>query len=125
VLAGVRRTTYDWQSNQNIVEDDKMQRTLSVAIGAAILALSIAADVQAGWGRTRVYVAPAAPVVVTNRIVAPPTTTYYAPATTYYAPTTTYYAPAPVVVARPATGIVIPPPPVRIRRYAPSLYVLP
>jgi hypothetical protein len=96
-------------------------------------------EATAGWGRTRVPVAPAAPVVVTNYVV--PATTYYVPAprTTYYAPAarTTYYAPVPVmarpivvaptVVARPivmpSQGYIIPPPAFRLRRDAPSLYV--
>lgn len=108
-----------------------MHRKSSLAVVAAILSLSFAAQAEAGWGRT-LHAVPAGPAVVTQHVVVP-TTTYYVPATTtYYAPpTTTYYAPvspAPVVVQRPVVttpGYVIPPPRFRIRRAAPSLYVAP
>ena len=119
-----------------------MHRT-SLAIVASIVSLSLAAQVEAGWGRTLHPVA-AAPAVVTQHVVVPSTsyyvpstTTYYAPAvttysapsiTTYHAPVTTYASPAPVVVARPVVttpGYVIPPPRFRLRRAAPSLYVAP
>src|SRR5688500_8849367 len=95
--------TYDWRSTDHFVEDNKMKRTLSLAI-AAVLAVGLASEAQAGWGRTLHYVPPRAPAVVTNHVVVP-TTTYYAPTTTYYAPAATYVTPAPVVVARPATVV--------------------
>jgi hypothetical protein len=112
-----------------------MHRTSSLAVVAAVLLFSFATQAEAGWGRT-LHPVPVAPAVVTQHVVAP-TATYYAPAaTTYYAPAaTTYYAPPvvyasppPVVVQRPVVttpGYVIPPPRIRIRRAAPSLYVPP
>lgn len=123
----------------------------STLFTVAVLSFCLAAGAQAGWGRT-LHPVPTAPAVVTQSVVvpsttyyAPATTTYYAPAattyaapatTTYFAPATTTYsvpattvvAPSPVVVARPAVttpGYVIPPPRVRLRRVAPSLYVAP
>lgn len=109
-----------------------MKLHLPMSLIAAVLSLGMAGEALAGWGRVRPYVAPSAPVVVTNHVVVP-STTYYAPATTYYAPTTTYYTPVPTVVARPVVapaavatpGYVIPPPAFRLRRAAPSLYVAP
>jgi hypothetical protein len=122
----------------------------STLFAVAILSFCLAASAQAGWGRT-LHPVPTAPAVTQSVVVpsttyyAPATTTYYAPAattyvapptTTYYAPTVTAYsvpattvvAPSPVVVARPAIttpGYVIPPPRIRLRRAAPSLYVAP
>jgi len=94
---------------------------------AAIATCCFASGVQAGWGRA-LHAVPTAPAVVTQRVVVP-STTYYVPArTTYYAPAATYVSPAPVVVQRPVVaspGYVIPPPRIRIRRVAPSLYVAP
>jgi hypothetical protein len=94
---------------------------------AAIATCCFASGVQAGWGRV-LHAVPTAPAVVTQRVVVP-STTYYVPArTTYYAPAATYVSPAPVVVQRPVVaspGYVIPPPRIRIRRVAPSLYVAP
>jgi len=112
-----------------------MHRTSSLAVVIAMVWFGFATQVDAGWGRT-LHAVPVAPAVVSQRVVVP-TTTYYAPAattyyppatTTYYAPPVTYVVPAPVVVQRPVVttpGYVIPPPRIRIRRAAPSLYVPP
>jgi hypothetical protein len=112
-----------------------MKRLSITCAVLAILSCALVAETHAGWGRTLMYVPPPAvpAVVVTNRVVVPPTyyygppAGYYAPSTSYYAPTTSYYAPAtvyssPTVVA---PGSYLAPSAFRLRPAAPGPYVTP